>query len=184
MLDDEQSLLLTAQAGDPQAFATLIRPVVPKLLAVATGLVGQDAADVVQDALVDAFRGLGRFRGDAQFATWLVRLTLNRAAAHLRRQPPPLPDSEVTARLVDWQADHPALDPALAAIRSERGQDLRAALQKMPEPLRVAVLLHDAFALSQGEIVALTGWPLGSTKSNIRRGRVLLVSLLGDRSQW
>jgi RNA polymerase sigma-70 factor (ECF subfamily) len=179
VLGDEEALLSKARAGDAAAFADLVRPLVPKLLAVAGALVGQDGADVVQEALVDAYRGLSRFRGEAALATWLVRLTMNRAQSQLRRRPPPMPDAEAVARLADWQADQPSLDPELAVIRSEGARDLWAALGKMPEPLRLAVVLHDAFAMSQGEIATITGWPLGSVKSNIRRGRVLVVSLLG-----
>lgn len=181
MVDVEREVLDRARAGDPEAFADLVRPLVPKLLAVAGAMVGQDAADVVQEALIDAHRGLVGFRGDGALATWLIRLTLNRAKVQLRRRPPPIPDAEVVARLADWEADQPALDPQLAVVRSEEDQSLREALDVMPERLCVAVVLHDAFGFDQGEIAELTGWPLGSVKSNIRRGRLLLVSLLGSR---
>lgn len=181
MLDAELPALQAARAGDPEAFATLVRPVLPKLLAVAAGLVGQDAADVVQEALVDAFRGLPAFRGSSRLDTWLVRLTLNRAHVQLRRRPPPIPDGEVASRLADWRSEEPSFDPELAAIRSEQARELWPAVRRMPEKLRLAVLLHDAYGLTQEEIAAFTGAPLGTVKSNIRRGRILLVSLLGER---
>jgi RNA polymerase sigma-70 factor (ECF subfamily) len=180
LLAEERSLLATARAGDPVSFAALVTPILPKLLAVAGGMVGQDAPDVVQEALVDAFRGLPEFRGESRLATWLIRLTVNRARAQLRRRPPPIPDGEVAARLADWQADQPALDPELAAIRSEDASRVWDAVHRMPENLRMAVVLHDAFGLAQHELTELTGWPLGTAKSNVRRGRALLVSLLGD----
>jgi len=70
-------LVTAAQAGDQQAFDELVRLTYVDTYTLAYRLTGHedDARDVVQDSYLRAYRGLKRFRADAQFTTWLYRIT-------------------------------------------------------------------------------------------------------------
>ena len=83
---DEVELISAAKAGDRRAFDELVRRSFVDTFTLARRLTGneEDGRDVVQDAYLRAWRGIGKFRGDAQFSTWMYRITANAAATHYR----------------------------------------------------------------------------------------------------
>src|SRR3954452_9927727 len=85
---DLTELVVAARAGDQQAFEALVRATYADSYTLAYRLTGdeEDARDVVQESYLRAFRGLKRFRGDAQFTTWLYRITANCASTQLGRR--------------------------------------------------------------------------------------------------
>ena len=85
MPQDVANLVTAARDGDRAAFDELVRATYAETFTLALRLTGneEDARDVVQEAYIRAFRGLGRFRGDAQFSTWMYRITANCANTHL-----------------------------------------------------------------------------------------------------
>ena len=93
MPDDVAELVAAAQDGDRDAFDELVRATYADTYTLAYRLTGdeEDARDVVQEAYLRAYRGLKRFRGDAQFSTWLYRITANCASTHLGKRTPPPP---------------------------------------------------------------------------------------------
>ena len=115
--DDESALVAALRAGDPKAFETMVRLYAGRMLAVARRLVGNDeeARDVVQDALLSAFRAISRFEGQSRVSTWLHRITVNTALMKLRtrrRKPeesiePLLPsfqdDGHHAVRFSEWE---------------------------------------------------------------------------------
>src|SRR6267143_2096111 len=84
----QDRLVEAAQAGDRDAFDELVKATYADTYTLAYRLTGdeEDARDVVQEAYLRAYRGLKRFRGDAQFTTWLYRITANCASTHLGRR--------------------------------------------------------------------------------------------------
>src|SRR3954451_3004257 len=82
---DESELIQAAQHGDREAFDELVRRTYVDLHTLAVRLTGneEDARDVVQDAYLRAWKGIGKFRGDAALSTWLYRTPGT-------RPPPPL----------------------------------------------------------------------------------------------
>ena len=88
MADDVDELVAAARAGDRGAFDALVRATYVDTYSLAHRLTGddEDARDVTQETYLRAFRGLRRFRGDAQFTTWLYRITANCASTHLGRR--------------------------------------------------------------------------------------------------
>src|SRR5262245_43785498 len=86
----ETALLERARGGDRAAFAVLVRDAAPLLERLARRLVRhrQDAEDVLQDTILDAWRGLGRFRGDARFRTWTYKILVSRAFGANHGRPP------------------------------------------------------------------------------------------------
>src|SRR5436853_2076127 len=85
---DETELIHAAQHGDRDAFDELVRRTYVDLFTLAVRLTGneEDARDVVQDAYLRAWKGIGKFRGDAQFSTWLYRITANAASTHVHKR--------------------------------------------------------------------------------------------------
>src|ERR1041384_856879 len=88
MPQDVAHLVAAARDGDRQAFDELVRATYAETYTLALRLTGneEDARDVVQEAYLRAYRGLKRFRGDAQFSTWMYRITANCAATFLGKR--------------------------------------------------------------------------------------------------
>lgn len=86
----DADLLASMRAGDPAAFALLMRNNNQRLFRLARGFLRDDAEaeEVVQDSYVRAFTHLESFRGGSSLATWLARIVSNEALGRLRRRPP------------------------------------------------------------------------------------------------
>jgi RNA polymerase sigma-70 factor (ECF subfamily) len=129
----------------------------------------EDASDVVQESYLRAYRGLHRFRGDAQFSTWLYRITANCAATHMgkrsRRRTEALPDDDL---VVDA---HPERDPAARAEASVLRDRLETALEGLPEKLRAVVVLRDVYDLPHEAIAAELGISESAAKVRLHRAR-------------
>lgn len=177
----DADLVEAAKAGDAASFGELVRRHAPRLLALARQLVGPDAAeDVVQEAMIDAYRGLAGFAGTAAVGTWLYRIALNRCLQERRKRTPLVVDSEPLELLARWEDPDYSVDPAVVAARRSQTETLQGLLDELPDGYRMALLLHDGQGLSAAELAELTGIPLGTAKSNIRRSRLALLTLLGQ----
>jgi RNA polymerase sigma-70 factor (ECF subfamily) len=173
---DDRELLAAHVAGDPDAFTVLVRRHRDRLWSVALRTMRdrEEAADALQDALLSAYRNAAGYRGDAAVTTWLHRVVVNACLDRMRRRAVrpsvPLGDTDVPA-LSD---DHEAL---------ERRLDIRAALARLPEPQREAIVLVDLQDLSVAEAAAYLGVAEGTVKSRCSRGRVALARLLTGRRE-
>jgi RNA polymerase sigma-70 factor (ECF subfamily) len=169
---DDVALLRAHAAGDPDAFAELVRRHRDRLWAVAIRTLGdrEEAADAVQDALVSAFRAAERFRGDSAVTTWLHRIVVNacfdRARRRQGRPTVPLPEA-------DWAV------PAEAPPDSDTALTVRAALAQLPPEQRVPLVLLDMQGYSVAEIAEMLGIAEGTVKSRCARGRARLAVALG-----
>ena len=170
-MDDRSDLDLVeaVKAGDTASFGELVRRHGPRLLALARQVVGPDVAeDVVQEAMVDAYRGLAGFAGHAAVGTWLYRITLNRCLQERRRTKPLTVDTEPLALLARWEDPDYSVDPALVAARRSHAETLQSVLAQLPEGYRNALLLHDGQGLTAAELAEATGIPLGTIKTRAR----------------
>lgn len=180
----EHALVDAAKAGDSASFGECVRRHGPRMLGIARQMVGPDLAeDVVQEAMVDAWRGLGSFAGRSSLETWLHRITVNRCLAELRKRRPPVVEVEPMDLLARWEDPDYSVDPETVAIRSSQIEMLQSLLDMLPVGYRTALILHDGQGFTAAELAELTDIPLGTAKSNIRRGRMALVSLLGDEGR-
>src|SRR4029079_2253175 len=82
---DEAALVAGLKARRPESFETLVRTYTPRLLAVAMRMLGstEDAQDVVQDAMLSAYRAIDRFEGNARVSTLLLRIVVHAALVEL-----------------------------------------------------------------------------------------------------
>jgi RNA polymerase sigma-70 factor (ECF subfamily) len=169
-----------AAAGSREAFDELVRRHQGRVYRLVRTLVGDaaEAEDLAQEAFVRAFRSIGRFRGDAAFATWLHRLAVNVVHDHRVRQ---------ARRWWLWTAT--PIDPAAPVDETlARRQLIERALASLPEDLRVAVTLRDLEGLDYREIASVLGVPIGTVESRIFRARQrlrpLLAPLVAEAELW
>ncbi len=136
----------------------------------------EDARDVVQEAYLRAYRGLKRFRGEAQFTTWLYRITANCASSALgkraRHRHDVLEDDD---DVVDVSG---RVDPAEQADRGEVRDRVKQALAELPPRLRSVVVLRDVYDLSHEAIAAELGISESAAKVRLHRARRKLRELL------
>jgi RNA polymerase sigma-70 factor, ECF subfamily len=163
-------LVALAKEGDQQAFEELVRRTYSDSYTLALRLTGDedDARDVVQESYLRAYRGLKRFRGDAQFTTWLYRITANCAANQLRRRSRHRHEEldEDTGPIMD--ADH---DPAVLADAADLRARVEGALALLPPRLRAVVVLRDVYDLPHEAIAAELGISESAAKVRLHRAR-------------
>jgi RNA polymerase sigma-70 factor (ECF subfamily) len=133
-----------------------------------------DAQDLVQDVLLRVRRGLATYQ-PGSMEGWLSRITTNLFLDDMRRRrrrpADPLPD-----RPDATLPPAPSADEALAA--EHLGDDVEDALRRLPDEFRAAVVLCDVAGLSYAEIAAALDVPVGTVRSRIHRGRLLLREAL------
>jgi RNA polymerase sigma-70 factor (ECF subfamily) len=183
--DADAALVREAQAGVSGAYSELVRRYQDRIYTVISGMIStrEDALDLTQETFLKAYTALGRFRQDAGFYTWLYQIAVHLCIDYNRkrkRHQEPLPlDGTLRGDLgAEPQDMSPTHDPERSAINLHLRAAIHAALQRLSEPFRTAVLLHDIEGLSQEEIAAIMQCPLGTAKSRIQRGRGQLRQLL------
>jgi len=171
MPDDQAALVAAAQAGDRGAFEELVRATHADAYTLAFRLCGdeEDARDVVQEAYLRAYRGLRRFRGDAQFTTWLYRIVANCAATSLARR------SRSRTSAMDEDApiadEAPEADPVAMAEATSLRDRVAVALQALPPRLRAVVVLRDVYDLPHDAIAKELGISEAAAKVRLHRAR-------------
>lgn len=169
----DRELLALHREGDPHAFGEIFARHRDRMWAVATRVTGNRelAADCVQDAFISAFRHADGYRGDAAVTTWLHRITVNACMDRLRRE------RHVTRRAGDL-ADLDLADPRDSHGSTEAVLDVRAALARLPEAQRMALVLVDMHGVSVAEAAAILDVAEGTVKSRCFRGREALAAIL------
>lgn len=164
-------LVEAAQDGDSASFEELVKRTSADAFTLARRLVSDDddARDVVQEAYLRAYRSIGKFRGDAQFATWLYRITANCASTHLGRRRRHRHDE--LDEEVDVADNRPEHDPQIAADAAILRQQLERAIAELPPRLRSVVVLRDIYDLSHAEIAEELGISESAAKVRLHRAR-------------
>lgn len=176
---DDAALVRRTTRGDLSAFEKLVDRHRPVVVRVAAGIVGSgDAEDVSQDAFLRAFHRLERFRGEAPFRAWLLRITHNAALDHLgRRRAEP-----VDPQTFDASQESATRPPAERLELRERIERLERKLRGLSAEHRAVLVLRDAEGLSYEEIAAITDSPLGTVKGRLHRARREFVEMLRANS--
>jgi RNA polymerase sigma factor (sigma-70 family) len=122
------------------------------------------ADELAQEAFLRAYQALPEFRAEARFRTWLYRIAYHQFLQHQRRGA--LPPTGVAADVEEPSTVDDGLSASVAL-----GLDLQRALEALSEPERVAIA-HCYFAdLSHADAAEVLGWPLGSVKTHLARGK-------------
>lgn len=166
------ALVAAAQGGDHRALEKLLQNQADNVFRVCLRILcnRDDALDATQNALVSISRSVSEFDGRSAFSTWVYRIATNAALDEARRRArraapsnevPDIGNPDVSKQITDRDA----IESALAAI---------------PEEFRVAVVLRDICDLEYAEIARTLGLPMGTVRSRIARGRLLVAKQLGN----
>lgn len=177
---NEQELILRTQEGDETAFEALVRLYDKKVYTLCRRMCisEEDAQEAAQDAFLAVWRAIGAFRQESSFSTWLYRLATNACIDLLRRNKRSggsvsLDDEETAPELVDTRPL-----PQQELERRETQRLIEDGLRALPEDYRAILLLREVQGLSYTEIAEVTQLELGTVKSRISRGRILLRNYL------
>jgi RNA polymerase sigma-70 factor (ECF subfamily) len=183
----EGELLARLRRGDEAAYEELVRAETRHLLSVARRLLRneEDAQDAVQQAFMAAFRALPEFNGQSRLTTWLHRIVTNAALMKLRTRnrrpegsidellPHFLEDGHHVDQFSEW-----TLPADTHMLRRETRAQVRAAIDRLPEPYRAVLLLRDIDELSTEEAADALGVNANTVKIRLHRARQALLKLL------
>lgn len=174
--DDESVLLARARAGEAAAIEQLVSNYLADVYAVTLRLLGDAdlAQDAAQDAMVNAVNALDRFRGDASFRTWLIRIAVNAARTIGRRR------SRRREVSLDVVAEHPAAgaDAHERTALQEEAAHAFTMLEQLPEKQRMAVSLRIQQGLTYAEIGRALACTEGAARVNYHLGIKRLRELM------
>jgi RNA polymerase sigma-70 factor, ECF subfamily len=164
-------------------FEALVGPVLDPLFATALRLTRSrpDAEDVIQESVMKAWKSFDRFQRDTNFRAWIFKILTNTFISNKRtdkRSPRPTqladeslitsPSNEVSFEASDWERVYPALVD----------DDVKRALDELPDDYRLPVLLTSMGELSYKEMAAALDVPIGTIMSRLFRGRARLREAL------
>jgi RNA polymerase sigma-70 factor, ECF subfamily len=171
-MDDDQLLLERSRAGDVAAFADLVRRYEHRVRAILFRLLDdeRDVEEATQDAFVQAWKNLERFRGDAAVFTWLYRIATNEALARLRKKR--LATTELENLPEGVAATDESDEPQELTESSELEAFLAARIRELEPEYRAPLVLRDVVGLSNQEVADVLELSLAATKSRIHRARM------------
>ena len=168
---DEADWIARAQSSDMQAFEALYRMHVDKIYGLCLRMTGNvaEAEDCAQEAFIQAWNKLDRFRGDSKFATWLHRIAVNAVLGRMRKSKREQDRIQVVTQQVS--------SPASVADDGEL-RDLSDAIDRLPEGARHVFVLYAVYGYSHDEASTMLGIAPGTSKAQLHRARRLLVQQL------
>ncbi len=185
---DDVQLVARLKQRDRSALEELVQVHGAKMYGVALQFMRNetDAREVMQDALVSIWNKIGSFEGKSAFTSWIYRVTANAGLMALRKKK--RHENDISLDAVgsdDDDAPLPALQlsdkkplPDKVVMTGELGEQVRAAIDQLPEPYRVAVLLRDVEELPMAEVMQETGLSEPALKSRLHRARLALREAL------
>jgi RNA polymerase sigma-70 factor (ECF subfamily) len=173
----DQDLVLRVQQGDKKAYDLLVIKYQHKIIQLVNRYVRDpsEAQDVAQEAFIKAYRALGNFRGDAAFYTWLYRIAINTAKNYLVSRARRNSNYEVDIDDAEQIENAPQLQgmdtPERLLLNEEIIETIKAAIDNLPEEMRIAITLREFEGLSYEEIAEAMDCPVGTVRSRIFRAR-------------
>jgi len=183
---NEAALISRILAGEKELFHELIRPYEHMVYLTLFSILKNDtdAEDGAQEAIINSYRHLASFRGDAKFSTWLTTIALNEGRKRLRKAKGAAEDSieaeteahegdYTPAPLTDWREI-----PLEALERKELREALRTAVAELPDIYRQVFVLRDMEELNIEETSQALGINSGAVKVRLHRARMMLQKRL------
>jgi RNA polymerase sigma-70 factor (ECF subfamily) len=183
----EAELVRRARKGELAAYDDLVRLYQERVYATVYHMTAnhEDANDLAQEAFIKAFQALKSFKGGSSFYTWVYRIAVNKTINFLKQRKN---RSQMSLNDLDFNAEH---DPDLVALISDKTprrdanlselqEKLNEAMQKLSEPHRLVVTLHDVQGMSHEEIAQIMGCNIGTVRSRLFYARQQLQAYLSD----
>jgi len=163
---DDRDLIACAQQGDRQAFTELVCRHQSGIVSMIYRMCGdpQQAEDAAQEAFVRVWQNLNSYKPQHAFRSWLYRIAANSALDSLRRERPSVELDSLS--LADSSAD-----PEQAAEENQRAAQIRRAIARLSEPLRMVLVLREYQELSYQEISEALDIPTGTVMSRLNAAR-------------
>jgi RNA polymerase sigma-70 factor, ECF subfamily len=192
----ERELVTRAQAGNEEAFGTLMRNHYEPVFRLVNSMLRDEhsARDVCQEIWLTVWKNIGSFRGEAKFSTWVHPIATRRAIDHLRgrkrwfnRFIPFLSDTGGsdeggnTDRIAAAPEASDGKDPRQDLELQERNERFESAIASLPPKHRAVLALREVKGLSYDEIAENLGIARGTVMSRLFHARRLLVQKLGDQ---
>lgn len=179
---DDDQLVDAARKGEVAAFEALVERHRNRVYGLALRMLNSedDAAEVLQDSFLSAYRNLGEFRGDAQFSSWILRIAANHALMRLRHRKvtkaveEPLDEPQFSERGSLLDAVSEFKDAETEAIDAELRRAIEEATARLGDEYRQVFVLKDLEGLSYEEIAEITGDSVPAIKSRLHRARLSL----------
>ncbi len=173
-VEDEAACIWRAQRSDTRAFETLYRLHVDKIYGLCLRMTGNvsEAEDCTQEAFIQAWNKLSKFRGDSAFTTWMHRIAVNTVLGRIRK-------SKREHDRIQTAAD--ALPTPLFTNDDGELRDLAEAVDRLPEGARHVFVLHAVYGYSHDEAGSMLGIATGTSKAQLHRARRLLAQQLKEQ---
>ena len=188
--DEEREIIRRVVEGRVDLFETLIQRHQPRVFATARKYARRESEveDIVQEIFIKAFQNLGRYRGEAPFLHWLMRIAVRTCYDFLRRHQRNRESnfSEITEEDADF-LDRYVSDSLPDDLRADAVRKLvHDVLERLPAPLRMVITLQAIEGKSVQEIADLTGWSIVNVKVRAHRARKEMRKLFDkiDKSQY
>ncbi|MEQ1527947.1 MAG: RNA polymerase sigma factor RpoE [Methylococcales bacterium] len=173
----DEDLVLRVQQGDKSAYDLLVIKYQHKIIQLVNRYVKDpsEAQDVAQEAFIKAYRALPSFRGDSAFYTWLYRIAINTAKNYLVSRTRRNSDYQVDIQDAEQIDNAPQLHgmetPERLLLNEEIVATIHQAIEKLPEEMRIAIMLREFEGMSYEEIAQAMDCPVGTVRSRIFRAR-------------
>ena len=168
---DERALIKQAQRADARAFEALYKMQIDRVYGICLRMTGNvsEAEDCAQDAFIQAWNKMDRFRGDSAFSTWLHRIAVNSVLSRIRKAK--REQDRITA----------VSDTGVATVTTgDTGElrDLSEAVDRLPEGARNVFVLHAIYGYSHDETGQMLGIATGTSKAQLHRAKRLMAQQL------
>lgn len=172
-LEDDFSLIKRFIDGDETTFRMLVQRHKDKVRNITYSTLGSsdEVDDISQDVFITVYKNLHRFRFESQFSTWLYRITVNKCKDYLRKK---------KIRSIFLTVKEEDDEPTYNSIQENKDivDIVRKAVQRLPDKLRIPLVLKDFEGMSYQEIAEIVNCELGTVKSRIFRAREGLREIL------
>ena len=188
MTRTDEELVALSIGGDAESFNQLVLRWERPIFALAYRVIGreEEARDVVQETFLRAFRGIGNFRGQAKFSSWVYRIALNLCRDWIRRERRapimPTPEGVDVIELAAEQGPVESIEDLVA--RKDLSKAVADLMTRLPEEQRTAIVLKEYHGMTFQEIADLQGVPLSTVKTRLYQGLSVLRRQLHQQGKY